>query len=348
MHNDPAETRDKQDEPAAAIPAPGSGDSPTASQGRRCAACKYDLTGLEGDLRCPECGLQNIPEGFRQRIWDDIDSGKRFHAGPFAFFRKRPPEWWWALDRPDDLRRSTWYALRTLLFTFIVVTGAVVAADSVCYRSNVAWSTPAAAGQPARYWRHESITRDMWVGTYWNYTPISQAEAASRPGGPGKYCAIRPRFQPELICFTWLVPVMAWCLPGWVGLWTQHRRRMPQYAKPAHTVLAATNYEVYRLWYTSGAIVLFLALDVLGRADWAVSLREAEWITAVLTILYCLPAALAMLGWIGPLRSDDTGQLILSRGHALRIFTMYVVPLPVIAAFTILLFILTVVLGPFL
>jgi len=60
---------------------------------RPCLACGYDLFGLGDEPRCPECGLLNIPQGYRRQVWELVDSGKWFFSGPFAFFRKRPPGW---------------------------------------------------------------------------------------------------------------------------------------------------------------------------------------------------------------------------------------------------------------
>ncbi len=35
---------------------------------RPCLACGYDLSGHGEEPRCPECGLLNIPEGYRRQV----------------------------------------------------------------------------------------------------------------------------------------------------------------------------------------------------------------------------------------------------------------------------------------
>ena len=47
-----------------------------------------------------------------------------------------------------------------------------------------------------------------------------------------------------------------------------------------------------------------------------------------------LGLAYGALGWVGPLRSDYTHQLVRSRFHAFRIVVMYAILLPVLMLMT--------------
>lgn len=98
---------------------------------RPCLACGYDLQGLGEEPCCPECGLLNIPEGYRRQVHELVDCGKWFFSSFFGVFRKRPPGWWWSLDRPGDVKRALKRASLYLIFSFLMIFLASFAGNSV-------------------------------------------------------------------------------------------------------------------------------------------------------------------------------------------------------------------------
>ena len=104
---------------------------------RHCLACGYNLFGLGEEPRCPECGLRHVPSVYREQVWELVDSGKWFFSGFFTPWRKRLPGWWWALDRPGDLRRSFRFAVVRVLISTVLILVFVAAADAV--RIEITW-----------------------------------------------------------------------------------------------------------------------------------------------------------------------------------------------------------------
>lgn len=99
-------------------------ESPSVENPRMCVACGYNLYGLGEDLRCPECGLINLPDGIRKQTWEFVDARSWFFSSMFSPLKKRPAGWWWALDREGDVRRSVRILIRNLVLTIlIIVTG---------------------------------------------------------------------------------------------------------------------------------------------------------------------------------------------------------------------------------
>ncbi|MCH7596214.1 MAG: hypothetical protein IID35_06600, partial [Planctomycetes bacterium] len=127
---------------------------------RHCVACDYNLFGLGDEPRCPECGLMNITDGFRREVWALVDSGKWFFSGFLSPFKKRPPGWWWALDRPGDVRRSFRFAVGHALISAVLVFGFALAADSVLVETTtISFLSSSTSQRPTRtFHANESVT----------------------------------------------------------------------------------------------------------------------------------------------------------------------------------------------
>jgi hypothetical protein len=130
-----------------------------------------------------------------------------------------------------------------------------------------------------------------------------------------------------------------WAAPTFIGIWTQIRKGLPRFARAPRTIIAAGNYESHRLLYVAVLIVLWMVLHTLLRtAVPGVYLPfNAAGLMSFLPYfctgvgLLCV-AGIAAGGWIGPLRSDYTKQLIRSRWHAARVLIMYALVFPWIMA----------------
>lgn len=318
-----------------------------AETARRCVACGYNLFGLGDEPRCPECGLLNIPSSYRQEVWDHIDSGRWFFSSFFGPFQKRPPGWWWALDRPGDVKRSFKFAGVYLLITASLIFGAGAVGDAARVEIADRWSNYS-------YVDRDDPTRSIIVdydqvsvhglgGTVrrGRYSQTERQDAADRIARPLARRSVCVVIKPSLdfvplcgiifawVCFTWAVPAM-------VGLWTQIRKGLPEFARAPRTILAASNYESHRLVYLSLIVEIWMVVDTALRVTilptTLMSLRLA-W-SVVLVLLLALQVVGAA-GWIGPLRSDYTRQLVRSRFHAARIVVMYAVILPAVMTGTV-------------
>jgi hypothetical protein len=134
----------------------------------------------------------------------------------------------------------------------------------------------------------------------------------------------------------WLA--LTWAGPVFVGLVTQIRKGLPQFARPPLTIIAAGAYESHRLIYGSAATSLAVILATVGYALSASSRRSFMPLGSNLPEILCLigiPVAIvlyAAFGWVAPVRSDWTKQLIQSRGHAARIVVMYALLFPVLTS----------------
>jgi len=311
---------------------------------RPCLACGYDLSGHGEEARCPECGLLNIPEGYRRQVWELVDSGKWFFSGPFSFFRKRPPGWWWALDRPDDRRRATLRFIRSVgLASLIVIVAAFIA--SFVAVEETTYIAARRANESFAFYETTCVSRYDWFGVETVIVPGS-----SVPKGlviqPGELLVTRTArvvWAPDWgsvpktlvvasICIVWML--LSWAGPALVGLATQLRKGLPSFARPPRTILGAACLESHRLLYVGAACALMIGFvefallsEILATPlSWPrrVSLLTLTGMVGALVFMILFAAA----GWISPLRSDYTRQLIRSRFHAGRIILMYAVFFP--------------------
>lgn len=318
---------------------------------RRCLACGYDLRGLGEDLRCPECGLRNIPSAYRQQVWDLIDSGRWFFSGFFSPFRKRLPGWWWALDRPGDVRRSFRFAARHALISTLLLFGCGIAADSILVETTTVSSFFYRTGKRLyrtgqqgtltfRASEYVTATGVFGLPRYRTSRDVSDKYAnslpAKLPAPTVRIVFIRP--SAASVCdalhllYLWSWGLLIWGIPTAVGLCTQIRKGLPQFARAPRTILAAANYEAHRITYFATLWAGVFSIQFLLR--W--SFPAAGIFNGNLSEWVLLPGALfGMLGWAGPLRTDYTAQLIRSRWHGIRISVMYALALPAALAFTL-------------
>ncbi|MCH7719907.1 MAG: hypothetical protein IH988_02800 [Planctomycetes bacterium] len=308
---------------------------------RRCLACGYDLRGQGEDLRCPECGLRNIPSAYRQQVWDLVDSGRWFFSGFFSPFRKRLPGWWWALDRSGDVLRSFRFAARHALISFVLVVGLGLAVDSVLVEITTVSILNYPTGRSAPgFLAYESVTG---VGAFGRPHYSTNRDVSDRYGKNPPTRQPAPSTRAVFVglsasslyfpLYLWSWGLLIWGVPTAVGLCTQIRKGLPPFARAPRTILAAGNYEAHRMTYFAAVWVLVLTLEFL--LSWSF-----QFIGVVphgmLSFSGMLVAALfGMLGWAGPLRSDYTAQLIRSRAHAVRISLMYALALPAVSAFAL-------------
>lgn len=306
---------------------------------RPCLACGYNLEGLGDEPRCPECGLLNIPEGYRRQLWELVDSGKWFFSSFFGVFRKRPPGWWWALDRPGDVKHAARRAILYTLAALIIVLGVGAVAGAMVHtlRATVVYSFPNRQDQTTTHHVYEyemSLRLAM--------EPVESFETRSEQikGGPAPRSK---QIASKAVQFTWgfLYPclflfgsiVLLWAFPACVGIWTQIRKSLPSFARAPRTILAASLLESHRLVYAAAFTAILLSLDAIFRWNGYASkpgVVQEMWYAIPLLVF-----AFGAMGWIGPLRSDYTGQVIRSRGHAVRIFIMYAFVFPVVTVYAI-------------
>lgn len=317
---------------------------------RRCVACGYDLFGLGDQPRCPECGLLNIPEGFRQQVWKLVDAKTVFFSNPLNPFNKRPPGWWWALDRPGDLKRAVFVAGGCVCTCFITIAGAIIIAGSIRRVVEQEWSfshCPPEENHCVVYvssQRTELALLGLAIGSegrgQWVNVPNSGLVRTPRPTVVS-YLELAwglDYLLPALVVSFGVA--LTWLMPATVGLWTQIRKGLPPFAQAPRTILAASLYESHRLIYAAVLVGLFAAADAILRIRIQPTAPGAAGYAP-----YLLPGAVvastlfAALSWIGPLRSDFTRQLIRSRRHALRIIMMYTVLLPWLVMITIVAFV---------
>lgn len=308
---------------------------------RRCLACGYDLRGLGEDLRCPECGLRNIPSVYRQQVWDLVDSGRWFFSGFFNPFRKRLPGWWWALDRPGDVRRSFRFAVGHALISAVLVLGFALAADTVLVETTtISFLSYRTSQRPTlTFHANESVTTTGAFGSprYSTFGDVTDRYGNSPPTKPPaptvRIVIVKPSASSVYdALYLWSWGLLIWGVPAVVGLCTQIRKGLPPFARAPSTILAAANYEAHRITYFATFWAAVFSIEFLLR--W--SFNPAGIVYGNLSVLVLFPAALfGMLGWAGPLRSDYTAQLIRTRWHGIRISIMYTLALPAAMAFTL-------------
>jgi len=327
---------------------------------RTCVACGYNLFGLGDQPRCPECGLRNIPDEFRRQGWGLVDSGKWFFSGPFSFFRKRPPGWWWALDRPGDLQRSLSVVARNATVAAgIVLIGAVVASSiaaettEIYQFSNlndptarVIYETSAITRDGLMRDGKESLQNPDWKNI-WDSSVVLGTTSTSR------LVICTPQWSSVPVAtgiLLWLD--LTWVGPVFVGLVTQIRKGLPQFARPPLTIIAAGAYESHRMMYGSAATGLAVILAAVGYALSASSRRGFMPLGSNLPEILCLfgiPVAIILyvaFGWVAPLHSDWTKQLIQSRGHAARIVVMYALLFPVLTSWAMVMLVFFLFFNP--
>jgi hypothetical protein len=138
------------------------------------------------------------------------------------------------------------------------------------------------------------------------------------------------------VIFTWVF--LSWAGPAMVGLWTQIRKGLPEFARAPRTIMAAGNHEAHRLVYVGAAVALWMGIETAVRLLVVPGVLRTGPPASVF-MLFLLNVALAggvagfaAASWVGPLRSDYTRQLVQSRLHAARILLMYAFLLPCAAA----------------
>jgi len=257
--------------------------------------------------------------------------------------KKRPPGWWWSLDRPGDVKRSIRFAAVCVAVSVVLVGAFFVLADAIVVEEVLEEYVQDASDETFKpLLRYRSVQPyglggDGLMPTGRSF-PIS---ADAWPASPASFFkeSWRVRFMPHFSwetlvygCVTALTLVLLWAIPAMVGIWTQIRRGLPDFARAPRTIIAASNYEAHRLIYAALLVPLVLTIEVVLRVFGTQMRLDHEMV-----LLLCLLAAygLAGLGWIGPLRSDYTNQLIRSREHALRIYLMYVLLFPILLGLAI-------------
>ncbi|MBU0718400.1 MAG: hypothetical protein KJ749_09145, partial [Planctomycetes bacterium] len=136
-------------------------------------------------------------------------------------------------------------------------------------------------------------------------------------------------FVPPTVGFT-IWALLIWAFPALFGLYTQIRKGLPGFARAPRTIIVAANYESHRLIYiASCALVWLAALHVRSWLSVAVGSDVAgSCLSTVMVVLLIL----AVGGWVGPVRSDYTRQLVRSRVHGARIVIMYALVFPPLGA----------------
>jgi hypothetical protein len=288
--------------------------------------------------------LINIPANFRQQVWDLVDSGTWFFSGFFSPFRKRLPGWWWALDRPGDVRRSFRFAAVCAVTAALLIFGTGFAADAICVEVVHVWSHAA---------RHSpddappsSIIDIRYTSSYGLMGLLHErSRSQSRRDYPGDdripragttFCRVLldpslKSFVPSGVAFLWVF--FSWAGPAMVGLWTQIRKGLPDFARAPRTIMAAGNYEAHRLVYAGIVVACCMGADVVARVTVIPQVMRVNPAADVVLLmmdmaLQVVIIAFSAASWVGPLRSDYTRQLVRSRFHAARIVVMYALLLP--------------------
>ncbi|MCH8146990.1 MAG: hypothetical protein IH987_03225, partial [Planctomycetes bacterium] len=317
----------------------GSGESVHDASGnadRYCIACGYNLRGLGEQPRCPECGLLHITDHFRQQVWDLVDSGKWFFSGLLTPFRKRLPGWWWALDREGDVSHSFRNVGKNILLAAIIIFSAAALCDAFVVEHTRTFSFLDGNGETvvSRWSRSEiGLLRSSYVNEEASNMTWSRPIQSILP----PQSVVRINFAPSGAFVgpgtqMLLLACLMWLCPSCIGLWTQIRKGLPAFAKAPRTILAAANLESHRVVYNAVLSAIWMLFDLMLR--WRAGTYDDTYETAFLASVSGF-YLIAATGWVGPLRSDYTGQLGWSRWHALRIILMYAIFAPPIVLLTI-------------
>lgn len=309
---------------------------------RPCLACGYDLRGLGEEARCPECGLLNVSEGFRSQVQEEFDSGRRSFSSPLTPWKPRLPGWFWALDRDADLSVCAKRACFNVVGFYVVVVLLLLASSSVAIRqtNTVSWTDPESnapksfscdvhhrflligQGSLNEYFEIPNRLQQFGIRPSWNFG------ASFVFSGPAE-------MSPRYLCAVLIIAaflLVSLLLPGLLGIATQIRKGLPDYASPRRSVWSALLLETQLLWHFAIAFLLFAGVEVALRHTAYLNFRGGLFQREILLILAAsisLQLYAAAL-WIGPVRSDFTNQLIRSRRHAARIVVMYALVFPVI------------------
>ncbi len=309
---------------------------------RECLACGYDLHGLGDDTRCPECGLLNIPQGYRQQVWDLVDSGKWSFSGFLHPLKKRLPGWWWALDRDGDLRRSYKFAVRNFIIASLIVLVSCYFANACIVKdvtrvmvrdTSDSATTWVEAGKDVVLYGVAMLRSDKVKQVDYNQIPHENKRRSWRHSVHFAYVPSWHAYAYALGFISWLV--LSWGIPTFVGLITQLRKGMPDFARPQRTVLAACMYESHRLVYSACVIALLLPVEFVARYSILGRPTPSSVVFFISYILILIVTVINFggLGWMGPLSSDYTKQLVRSRWHRSRIIIMYAIGFPIFIAF---------------
>ncbi len=309
---------------------------------RECLACGYDLHGLGDGPRCPECGLLNIPQGYRQQVWDLVDSGKWFFSGFLHPFKKRLPGWWWALDRDGDLQKSYKFAAKNFIIASMIVLISCYFANA-CVVKDMSRATARDKSDPIE--AAVEIGKDITLygfallrGEEVEKVDYSQTRRTQRLGWHhSTQLVYAPTWHALLYAcgfISWLI--LQWGFPTFVGLITQLRKGLPEFARPQRTVIAACMYESHRTVYSAIVIAWLLSIEVATRyfALSASTPLSMTYFASTLILIVVSFISFGAFGWIGPLRSDYTKQLVQSRWHQIRIILMYAIGFPLLILFT--------------
>ena len=306
---------------------PSISKSTSSESVRPCLACGYALQGLGDEPRCPECGLPNIPEGYRRQVHELVDSGKWFFSSFFGFYCKRPPGWWWSLDRSGDVRRAVHFAAAAVLVSVLVVIGSGLVCGSIVRHETTVLIRPLSSGvrTGTEAWYHvQKSTLYLADANYGNESKLIQMPEGPPPSQIMSQSSNTFEFSTRALAGSLAVSglmVGLWLIPASVGLSTQIRKSLPSFARPPRTIWAACLYESHRIIYAALVAVVLLAADAFIRCKgWTLMSQSTIFIWIIVSVVV---AFLGMLGWIGPLRSDYTNQLIRSRKHGIRILLMY-------------------------
>ncbi|MBI3834272.1 MAG: hypothetical protein HY287_08085 [Planctomycetes bacterium] len=303
---------------------------------RPCLGCGYDLRGLGDEPRCPECGLLNVPQGYREEVWRLVDSGKWFFSGFFLPFKKRPPGWWWSLDRPGDVRRSWKEVARNAMLAAGILCIGCLAVDLFKVKTTCHWT----AYDPNSAERNPIDVAETIYVTSFSRDGISiggdndktweKLKELREKGLRFKFTESRAlTFFPRADLLYSFAPNMSiavlliWAYPATVGLYTQIRKSLPSFARPKRTIVAAANLESHQLIYNSA---LAIAMVVVIYAVRTTDSLKGQWRSNEGTFFFAAYACMAVLSairWIGAVRSDYTRQLIQSRSQAVRIVVLY-------------------------
>jgi len=309
---------------------------------RKCLACGYDLHGLGDGPHCPECGLLNIPQGYRQQVWDLVDSGKWFFSGFLHPFKKRLPGWWWALDRDGDLQKSYKFAAKKFAIASLILLVSCYFANA-CVVKEIRHVTARDKSDPTAtmvevakvIMLHGLAMRRSEEVEQVGYSQTRRFQRLSwRRSTQLVYAPTWHALLYAIGFISWLI--LQWGFPTFVGLITQLRKGLPEFARPQRTVIAACMYESHRMVYSAIVIALLLSVEVASRySAICTSFGMTHYMSALRLIVVSI-ISFGAVSWIGPLRSDYTKQLVRSRSHATRIIIMYSALLPAVFIFACL------------
>ena len=204
-------------------------------------------------------------------------------------------------DQADPLAPTRWLARTVVAFRLLgEVDGALGASDG-----------PLPWGDVRVHLRSPAQRIDVSYRVLWNWSPRALWLGAA--------------------VFGWLF--LVWAYVAQVGIWTQIRQGLPDFAHPPRTIVAAANLQSCKIVLLAAGILLGCGVEVASR--WSCNGQASPgYRLAVCAVGGALVLA-AGTAWAGALRSDFTRQLIRSPIHAGRIILMYAVVLPALTVFAV-------------